>query len=116
MSTTYININGDVRDVSSLNVPSDRVFRDAWEFNGDAIEVDMSLAKEIHKDTLRMERAPMLEAMDVEFMQALEQGADTSSIIKKKVVLRGITKDTRIELAKTPEELKALDIVTLIGS
>ena len=48
--TTYININGDVRDASSLTVPSDRTFRGAWKFNGDAVEIDMAAAREIHKD------------------------------------------------------------------
>jgi hypothetical protein len=28
--TTYININGDVRDAASLTVPADRTFRGAW--------------------------------------------------------------------------------------
>ena len=49
MTTTYININGDVRDASSLTVPSDRTFRGAWSFNGDAVEVDMTAARDIHK-------------------------------------------------------------------
>ena len=43
MTTTYININGDVRDASSLTVPADRTFRGAWSFNGDAVEVDMAV-------------------------------------------------------------------------
>ena len=43
--TVYININGDVRDASSLTVPSDRTFRGAWQFNGDAVEVDMTKAR-----------------------------------------------------------------------
>ena len=44
--TTYININGDVRDASSLTVPADRTFRGAWQFNGDAVEIDMTAASE----------------------------------------------------------------------
>jgi len=54
--TTYININGDVRDASSITVPTDRTFRGAWTFNGDAVEIDMTAAREIHKDNLRAER------------------------------------------------------------
>ena len=51
--TTYININGDVRDASSLTIPTDRTFRDAWQYNGNAVEINMTKAREIHKDNLR---------------------------------------------------------------
>ena len=56
MTTTYININGDVRDASSLTVPADRTFRGAWQFSGDAVEIDMAAARDIHRDNLRAER------------------------------------------------------------
>lgn len=113
--TTYININGDVRDAASLNVPQDRSFRAAWQFNGDAVEVDMVTAKAIHKDKLRAERKPLLDALDVEFMRTLEQGQATTAITAKKQALRDITDDIRIDAAATPEDLKALDLVTLLG-
>ncbi len=112
--TTYININGELRDASSLSVPSDRTFRGAWEFNGPAIEVDMEAAKVIHKDNLRAERKPKLEALDVEFMLAFEKGEDPSTIVAAKVALRGVTSDARIEEAATPEELVALSLEALI--
>jgi len=113
--TTYININGDVRDAASLTVPTDRTFRGAWSFNGDAVEVDMTAAKAIHKDNLRAERAPELDKLDVEFMRGLEQGADVAPISAKKATLRNITDDARIDAATTPDELKALDLATLLG-
>jgi phosphatidylserine decarboxylase len=113
--TTYININGDVRDASSLTVPTDRTFRRAWTFSGDAVEVDMAAARDIHKANLRAERAPRMEALDVEFMQALEAGTSTTAIATKKQTLRDITDDARIAAATTPDELKALDLATLLG-
>jgi hypothetical protein len=113
--TTYININGDVRDASSLTVPTDRTFRGAWTFSGDAVEVDMAAARDIHKANLRAERAPRMEALDVEFMQALEAGTSTTAIATKKQTLRDITDDSRIAAATTPDELKALDLATLLG-
>jgi hypothetical protein len=58
--TTYININGDVRDAASLTLPQDRTFRSAWQFNGAAVEIDMTAARGIHRDNLRAERAPLL--------------------------------------------------------
>lgn len=113
--TTYININGDLRDASSLNVPQDRTFRGAWQFDGDAVEVDMTAAKVIHKDNLRAERAPEMDKLDVEFMRGLEQGVDVSAIAANKQALRDITKDARLDAATTPDALKALDLVTLLG-
>ena len=113
--TTYININGDVRDAASLTVPSDRTFRGAWQFNGDAVEVDMDSARDIHKDNLRVKRKPRLDALDVDFMQALEAGTSTTQIAADKQTLRDITDDSRIAAATTPDELKALDLPTLLG-
>ena len=115
MTTTYININGDVRDASSLTVPADRTFRGAWSFNGDAVEVDMTAARDIHKENLRAERAPRMDALDVDFMQALEAGNSTTQIATDKQTLRDITDDSRIAAAKTPDALKALDLATLLG-
>lgn len=113
--TVYININGDERDAASLTAPTDRAFRDAWQYNGNAIEVNMSAARDIQKDRLRAERKPRLEALDVEFMQALEAGASTTQIVADKQTLRDITNDARIAAANTPDDLKALDLSTLLG-
>jgi len=113
--TTYININGDVRNASSLTVPSDRTFRGAWQFNGAVVEVDMVAAKDIHKNNLRRDRAPRLADLDVAYMKALEAGSGAAEIAAQKQVLRDITSDARIDSATTPEELKALDLATLLG-
>ena len=115
--TTYININGDVRDASSLTVPADRTFRGAWQFNGDAVEIDMTAALAIHKDKLRAERKPRLDALDVEYMKALED-ADTAAqqaIVSVKQALRDVTGDARIEAADTPDSLSALTLDVLLG-
>jgi hypothetical protein len=113
--TTYININGDVRDAASLTVPTDRTFRGAWSFNGDAVEVDMAAAREIHKDNLRAERAPRLDQLDIDFMQALEAGTSTTQIATDKQTLRNITDDARLAAATTPDALKALNLTALLG-
>jgi hypothetical protein len=115
MATTYININGDIRDAASLSLPADRAFRDAWTFGGDAVEVDMAAAVEIQKDALRSERAPEMDKLDVEFMLALETGGDTAAIAAKKKALRDITDDARLAAATTPDALKVLDLTALLG-
>lgn len=113
--TTYININGDVREASSLTVPTNRTFRGAWQFNGDAVEIDMTNALAIHKDALRAERAPRLADLDVSYMKALEAGTGADAIAAQKATLRNITDDARLAAAATPDELKALDLATLLG-
>ena len=113
--TTYININGDVLEASSLTVPTDRTFRGAWQFNGDAVDVDMTAALAIHKENLRAERKPRLDALDVEYMKALEAGTGADAIAAQKATLRDITDDARLAAATTPDELKALDLATLLG-
>ena len=112
--TTYLNINGDVRDTASLTLPTDRTFRNAWVFgDADVVEVDMPRAQEIFKDNLRRERQPLLEALDVEYMKAMERGEDTTAIVAQKVALRDITADARIASATTPEQLGAMDVASL---
>ena len=113
--TTYININGDVRDASSLTVPTDRTFRGAWQYNGKAVEIDMTKAREIHKDNLRIERKPRLEALDVDYMKALEAGSGADAIAAKKKTLRDITADAKIANAADADALKALTLDTLLG-
>ena len=68
------------------------------------INIDFGKATEITKERLRQERKPLLEAQDVLYMRATEQGADTKSIVAEKQRLRDITKIT----ATTLDELKEL--------
>lgn len=97
-------------DVSEI--PSDRTYRNAWVDN-DGVKVDMPKAVEIQKEKLRAERAPLLEALDQEFMKALEKGADTTAIVAEKERLRDITKLKALSDATTPEELKAVSCSTV---
>ena len=72
------------------------------------IKVNMNKALEIKKGMIRAERKPKLEALDVEFMQAVEQN-DTdlqAEITSKKQALRDATNDPVLTNASTPEELK----------
>ena len=113
--TTFINISGVSKDASSLTVPTDRTFREAWSFNEAVVEVDMTAAKVIHKDNLRAERAPRLAELDVAYMKALEAGSGADAVAASKTTLRNITADSRINAASTPDALKALNLATLLG-
>ena len=69
-----------------------------------AIQVNITKAKDITKDRLREERKPLLEAQDVAFQRALEEGADTTAIVAEKQRLRDIT--NQVDTMTTVEELK----------
>lgn len=83
-----------------------RDFFSAWELNGTNITVNLSKAKEITKERLRIERAPLLAAQDVLFQRALEQNQDTSAIVTEKQRLRDVTQ--LADQATTLDELKAI--------
>lgn len=99
----------NVRVVEASEVPADRTFRNAWKDEGFVITVDMPQAREIHRDYLRELRKPKLEALDVQYLIAQEQGnqALMAGIAAQKQVLRDATDYPAIEAATTPEELKA---------
>ncbi len=81
-------------------------FYDAWEMTDKTVQVNMTKAKELTKKRLRMEREPLLQAQDVAFQRALEEGADTKAIVAEKQRLRDITK--LADTANSLEELRAL--------
>jgi hypothetical protein len=90
---------------------SERYFRNAWKDDGGSKPgVDMPKAREIHRVHLRRLRAPLLEALDNEYLRADEAGDQQTKkqVAAKKQELRDITADPRIEAAQTPEELKAV--------
>ena len=72
------------------------------------ITINIDKAKAITKDRLRVERAPLLQAQDVAFQRAMEEGADTTAIVAEKQRLRDITQ--LADSATTLEELKALKV------
>jgi hypothetical protein len=72
------------------------------------ITVNLTKAKEIAKDNLRAERAPVLATLDVQFMRAVETGNTTlqTAIAEQKQELRDITSDSSITGATTVDGLK----------
>jgi hypothetical protein len=70
-----------------------------------AIQVNINKAKDITKDRLRQERAPKLEALDVQFQRALEAGSSTTDIVNKKQQLRDAP--AQVDSMTTVEQLKA---------
>ena len=79
------------------------------------ININMTKARDIHRDKVRQARNPKLAAKDVEFQRALETGADTATIVSEKQALRDAPAAAAIDAATTPEQLKAAWDVDLLG-
>lgn len=91
---------------ASILPEADNDFFNAWELQGSAVIVNLDKAKAITKDRLRAERAPLLQAQDVLYMRALEQGQPTEAIVAEKERLRNITQ--LADTCTTTAELRAL--------
>ena len=72
------------------------------------ITINFEKAKEITKARLREERTPLLQAQDVAFQRATEEGADTAAIVAQKQRLLDIT--NLADEATTLDELKAITL------
>jgi hypothetical protein len=70
------------------------------------ITINLNKAKDITKERLRAERTPLLQAQDVAFQRALEEGADTTAIVAEKQRLRDVT--NLADSATTLEQLRGL--------
>ena len=109
--------DGATADASSITMPSDRHFRNAWKLNGSVMAEDMTAAKVIFKDKIREVRKPLLEAEDVVYMKALEAGdssAQSASVAKKKA-LRDAPAAKAISDADTIAKLKAAWDTSVLG-
>ena len=91
---------------------SDRTFRNAWEANQsrDGIKVNMTKARDIHMDKIRIMRDKKLDQLDVDYMRAQEQGNTTliNEIIAEKDRLRDLPATFDLSVAGSATELKAL--------
>ena len=109
--------DGATADASSITLPSDRHFRNAWKLNGSVMTEDLTAAKVIFKDKIREVRKPLLEAEDVVYMKALEAddaSAKTASVAKKKA-LRDAPAAKAIDDADTIAKLKAAWDTSTLG-
>ena len=72
------------------------------------ITINLTKAKDIAKNNLRTERAPLLASLDVQFMRAVESGNTSlqTAIAGQKQELRDITSHTSITGASNVDSLK----------
>ena len=119
------DVNDAIKDVPSglsyeivedSAIPTDRSFRNAWKQNSKTIETDMTKAKEIHKDKIRIARTPKLAELDIEFQKALETSSSTTDIVAKKQALRDAPAASGISTAASEADLKAQWDTTNLGT
>ena len=119
MTTYTVDKDGNSIETSkATSKPSDRHFRNAWTLSGTVISEDLATAKTIFKDKIREVRKPLLEAQDVEYMKALEEGSTSkqNAAIQTKSKLRDAPAASAITNAKTIAELKAAWNTSLLGA
>lgn len=111
----YVNIGGELRRASDVNPPQDRTFRNAWQFNGSAVAVDMQRARAIQRDQIREIRKGKLAELDALYMLADETGdtAGKKAVAQQKKKLRDMPSDPRLDAAASPDALKALSFDAL---
>ena len=118
--TTYIEDKdgNSIETSKATSKPSDRHFRNAWSLSGTVISEDMTTAKTMFKDKIRDVRKPLLEAQDVLYMKAIEDGDSSaqSTVATKKKELRDAPAASAITNPKTIAELKAAWNTSLLGA
>ncbi len=70
------------------------------------ITIDITKAKEVWKNKIRIAREPALEKLDIDFMKAQEAGTNTTSIVADKNTLRDLPE--QVDTATTTDEIKAV--------
>ena len=118
--TTYIEDKdgNSIESSKATSMPSDRHFRNAWSLSGTVISEDMTTAKTLFKDKIRQVRKPLLEAQDVLYMKAIEDGDSSaqSTVATKKKELRDAPAASAITNATTIAELKSAWNTSLLGA
>tara|TARA_R100001480_G_scaffold1357_1_gene4118 strand:+ start:29 stop:403 length:375 start_codon:yes stop_codon:yes gene_type:complete len=115
---TYVtDKDGAVADASTITMPSDRHFRNAWKLNGSVMAEDIAEAKKIFQDKIREVRKPLLEAEDVAYMKALEanDASKKDASVAKKKKLRDAPAASAISSADTIAKLKAAWDTSTLG-
>ncbi len=70
------------------------------------ITIDITKAKDIWKNKIRKARETALAKLDVDYMKALEQNEDTTTIIANKNTLRDLP--SQVDSTTTVDEIKGV--------
>lgn len=81
------------------------------------ISIDLDQAKNIWRNNLRLLRVSALEKLDIQFMRAIENNdiVKQQEIASKKQILRDAPSDSRIEQARSTQELININPIKELG-
>lgn len=119
MPDTLLNINGVTVKASNVDLPADRDLRDAWQLNGDVVEIDMTKAKAIRAEQLLTEANEEAEKAAKAERKAEIMGdtAAAAAARVKKERRQGTVKAAgrrKLADATTPAELAAVTVDDLL--
>ena len=124
MTKSYIQIDGQSYDADAIVHPNNREFRDAWQLSGTVIDVNMAMARSIHRDHIRRARTAAFDQVDKIATPLSRKAAGGNALSPKEMAdlngaeaaaqkLRDAPNDPQIDTAATPDELQALTLETL---
>ena len=102
--------------VEDSDIPKNTFFSQAWKIVDGKIEMDITKAREVHRENIRIARQEKLAELDIEFQRALESSSDTSTIVAKKQALRDAPADSAIDAATDEAGLKAQWNTSVLGA
>ena len=102
--------------VEDSEIPKNTFFERAWKIVDGKIQIDITKAREVHKENIRNARQEKLAELDIEFQKALETSSSTTDIVSKKQALRDAPADSAIDSASNEAELKAQWNTSILGT
>lgn len=110
MINSFVEVGGTSYNTEDYTLPAEKTFRSAWEVadGNSVVTINIEKAKDVWRNKIRSARIKPLEALDKEFMFALERGESTVEIAAKKQALRDAPALASISAATTEEELTAI--------
>ena len=103
-------LRSSAKIVENSVLPISRKFRNAWKQNDTTVVEDMTKARAIHMDRIRVYRNAELAKEDINYQIALEQDNNSkkNSVASKKQILRDIPSTFNLSGATNGTELDAL--------
>lgn len=102
------NVASTLQTTEDKILPQDE-FRDSWTLQGADIVYDLEKARTLQLDRIRIERQPLLAALDVQYQMADEKGDDAQkkTIAAQKQALRDATEALKAQELSSIEDVRA---------
>ena len=102
--------------IDDIDLPGDifSPWRFSWRIKNNAVKIDIEVARDLLRQRLREDRAPLLQKADHSVWKLEDAGSDTTAARKHRQKLRDITANPRIDAARSIADLEALTIEALL--